>query len=113
MKEILFDFLRAMQFMTRIPITGLPYRKGSLARAAKFFPVVGLVIGVIAVGLDRLLALYMGREILALVLLTYLVLITGALHEDGMADAADAFGAGGSRGQILTIMRDSRIGTYG
>ena len=113
MKEILFDFLRAMQFMTRFPIAGLPRRKGSLARAAKFFPVVGLAIGGIAAGIDQLLTPYMGREILALVLLTYLVLITGALHEDGLADAVDAFGAGWSREQILSIMRDSRIGTYG
>lgn len=103
----------AFQFMTRIPIPTLPYREGALARAARFFPLVGLVIGLIAVAIDHLLAGRVAPQVLGMVLLTYLVLITGALHEDGLADTADAFGGRRSKEQILSIMRDSRIGSYG
>jgi adenosylcobinamide-GDP ribazoletransferase len=107
------ELLLAFQFMTRIPISGLPRVPGALAGAAKFFPVVGLFLGLVAAGLDRLLAPYLRPQVLALVLITYMVLITGALHEDGLADAADGFGGAWSKEKILMIMRDSRIGTFG
>ena len=113
MKNILHELLLAFQFMTRIPIRGLPHREDGLARAAKFFPVVGLVIGLVAAAIPHFLASHVDRRILALMLVLYFVLITGALHEDGLADSADAFGAGWSKEQILAIMRDSRIGSYG
>lgn len=113
MMGTIHELLLAFQFMTRIPISGLPRVPGGLARAAKFFPVVGLTIGLIALVIDRLLAGYLNPQLLALVLVTYLVLITGALHEDGLADTADGFGGGWTKEKILTIMRDSRIGSFG
>jgi adenosylcobinamide-GDP ribazoletransferase len=113
MKEIFYELLLAFQFMTRIPISGLPYRSGALAGAAKFFPVVGLAIGLMAAAIHHLLAAHLERQLLAMVLLVFLILITGGLHEDGLADSADAFGGGRSKEQILSIMRDSRIGSYG
>lgn len=63
--------------------------------------------------LHLLLAPHFPRLVVALIVLIYLVLITGGLHEDGLADAADGFGGGTSREKILLIMRDSRIGSYG
>ena len=99
--------------MTRIPISGLPHESCALARAAKFFPVVGIVIGLIAVAIQRVLAARVKPQVLALVLVIYLVMITGALHEDGLADAADGFGGGWMKEKILLIMRDSRIGSFG
>jgi adenosylcobinamide-GDP ribazoletransferase len=113
MNGILYELLLAFQFMTRIPIRGLPHRPGALARAAKFFPIVGLVIGLIASGIYHFLMPYVSRPILAMVVLSYLVVITGALHEDGLADSADGFVGGWSKEQVLEIMRDSRVGTYG
>ncbi|HVH71510.1 MAG TPA: adenosylcobinamide-GDP ribazoletransferase, partial [Candidatus Dormibacteraeota bacterium] len=113
MKKIVNELLLAFQFMTRIPISGLPHERHALARAAKFFPVVGLVIGLVAAAIQRLLAGRVQHQVLALVLIVYLVLITGALHEDGFADAADGFGGGWTKEKILTIMRDSRIGSFG
>lgn len=113
MRRTLNEFLLAFQFMTRIPISGLPHEPNGLARAAKFFPVVGLAIGLIAVAIQRALAFRLQPQVLTLVLLIYLVLITGALHEDGLADAADGFGAGWTKEKILLIMRDSRIGSFG
>jgi adenosylcobinamide-GDP ribazoletransferase len=63
--------------------------------------------------LQRILMSHLGRPIVALIVLAYLVLITGCLHEDGLADVADAFGGGWSKEQILLILKDSRIGSYG
>lgn len=99
--------------MTRIPVSRHFREQQALAKAAKFFPIVGLVIGFVAAAIDRLLTPYLRPQLLALVLLTYLVLITGALHEDGLADTADGFGGGWTKEKILTIMRDSRIGSFG
>jgi adenosylcobinamide-GDP ribazoletransferase len=107
------ELLLAFQFMTRIPISGLPREPRALARAAKFFPVVGLAIGLVAVAIQRVLVARVQPQLLALVLIIYLVLVTGALHEDGLADAADGFGGGWTKEKILTIMRDSRIGSFG
>jgi adenosylcobinamide-GDP ribazoletransferase len=107
------ELLLAFQFMTRIPISGLPHERHGLARAAKFFPVVGLAIGLVAAGIERALAARVQPQVLALVLIVYLVLITGALHEDGLADAADGFGGGWTKEKILLIMRDTRIGSFG
>jgi len=107
------ELLLAFQFMTRIPISGLPREPRALARAAKFFPVVGLAIGLIGVAIYRALVTRVQPQLVALVLLVYLVLVTGALHEDGLADAADGFGGGWTKEKILMIMRDSRIGSFG
>ena len=56
---------------------------------------------------------HLGRPLVAVIVLVYLVLITGCLHEDGLADTADGLGGGWTREQILLIFKDSRIGTYG
>ncbi|HZR27516.1 MAG TPA: adenosylcobinamide-GDP ribazoletransferase [Terriglobales bacterium] len=103
----------ALRFMTRLPFPAVSHTSGSLSRAAAFFPVVGLLVAAGAVGLNKILSGHMDRDLVALVILIYLVVITGGLHEDGLADAADGFGAGWNKEQILAIMRDSRIGSYG
>ena len=103
----------AFQFLTRIPMPSITFEEDSLSRSVKFFPLVGLAIGSIAALLQRILTAHMARPLTAVVVLTYLVLITGCLHEDGLADAADGFGGGWTKGRILTILRDSRIGSYG
>jgi adenosylcobinamide-GDP ribazoletransferase len=74
---------------------------------------VGLVVSFGAVLLQKLLLFHLNRSLVALVVLLYLLLITGCLHEDGLADVADGFGGGLSKDQILTILKDSRIGSYG
>jgi adenosylcobinamide-GDP ribazoletransferase len=62
---------------------------------------------------QKLLISHLSRQLAALVVLAYLVLITGCLHEDGLADTADAFGGGATKDKILVILKDSRIGSYG
>jgi adenosylcobinamide-GDP ribazoletransferase len=113
MKRLVEELLVAFQFLTRLPIPRIAYQPDSLSRSAKFFPVVGLVIGFGASLLHRILTPHLDRALVALLLLTFLVLITGGLHEDALADTADAFGGGWNREQILTILRDSRIGSFG
>jgi adenosylcobinamide-GDP ribazoletransferase len=107
------DFLTAVQFLTRVPVPRLNYDLQSLSRAVKFFPVVGLIIGGAAALLHLLLSPHLPRLVTALLVVSFLVAITGCLHEDGLADSADAFGGGSSREQILAILKDSRIGSYG
>lgn len=113
-----FSFVRdlrvAVLFLTRVPvgrIAGL--EAGSLAAAAWAFPLVGLIVGGISGGVLYTVA---GTEIsplgCALVALVMQAVVTGALHEDGLADVADGFGAH-DRARALEIMRDSRIGAYG
>jgi adenosylcobinamide-GDP ribazoletransferase len=91
----------------------LAFEADSLSRAVKFFPLVGLVIGSGVVLLQRVLLSHLSRPLVALILLIYLVSVTGCFHEDGLADSADALGGGWDRDQILLIMKDSRIGSYG
>jgi adenosylcobinamide-GDP ribazoletransferase len=107
------DFLSAVQFLTRVPFPRIPYRPDSLARAIKFFPLVGTLLGAAAALLHRALVPHLARLPTALVIVIFLVWSTGCLHEDGLADTADGLGGGRNREQILLIFRDSRIGSYG
>jgi adenosylcobinamide-GDP ribazoletransferase len=107
------DVATAVQFLTRIPLPSLPCEADSLARAVKFFPVVGLLIGTLAAAIFRLLSTHLARPVVAVLIVAFLVAITGCFHEDGLADVADAFGGGWNREQILAILKDSRIGSYG
>lgn len=108
------DFRIVVLFLTRVPvgrIIGLESRP--LAAAAWAFPLVGLIVGGIAGGVFYAVA---GTEIsplgCALAALAVQAIVTGALHEDGLADVADGLGAA-DRERTLEIMRDSRIGAYG
>jgi adenosylcobinamide-GDP ribazoletransferase len=106
------DMAVAFQFLTRLPAPRVEFAPEGLARATKFFPVVGLVIGLGAALIEKGLAPHLSRQVSAVVVLLYLVLITGCLHEDGLADVADSLG-GWTREQRLAILQDSRIGSYG
>ncbi len=112
-RRLWFDLLTAVQFLTRLRVPSGPYEQDSLARAVKFFPIVGFLIGSGSVVLYLLFAPHLPLTIVALLVVIYLVAITGCLHEDGLTDSADGFGGGREREKVLAIMRDSRIGTYG
>jgi adenosylcobinamide-GDP ribazoletransferase len=113
MNNIFLDIAAAFQFLTRLPLAWLPYRSDPLPRSAMYFPLVGLAIGATDTGIYRLLSPHLPALMVALFVVLFSVLITGGLHEDGLADAADAFGGGNSREHMLEIMKDSRIGSYG
>lgn len=105
----------AFMLLTRLP-TGKSAEPddATVARAVWIFPVVGLLVGAAGGGIFMLASyLGFGMASAALLAMGMQVLLTGALHEDGLADTADGFGGGRSRERKLEIMRDSRIGTYG
>lgn len=109
------DLLACLRFYSRLPVPApLGHDMPDFRTAVRALPVAGALIGVCAaaalllaraVGLPPLLA--------AALAVAALVLVTGALHEDGLADLADGFGGGATREEKLEIMRDSRLGSYG
>jgi len=107
------DMLSAFQFLTRIPLRSIDYHPDSLSGAVKFFPLVGACLGMVGALVSKGLANHLPRQASAFLIVLFLVLITGALHEDGLADAADGFWGGRTREKILLIFRDSCIGSYG
>lgn len=113
MRRLIRDFLGAGQFLTRIPLPRQWLGEVALAQAAPYFPLVGALLGLAAAGIDAALRPHLAPTAAAVASVVFLVLITGALHEDGLADSADAFGGGGTADRVLAIMRDSRIGSYG
>jgi adenosylcobinamide-GDP ribazoletransferase len=114
-KDWIDDFRLATALLTRVP---MPHPDGAvpagLARAQRAFPLVGAMIGAV-VGLIDLSLLAMGLPPLAAAALALgaSAALTGAMHEDGLADVGDGFGGGRDRAAKLSIMRDSRLGTYG
>lgn len=107
-------FLLAVQFLTRIPVPrDLPFSDDLLIRATKYYPLVGALIGALGGAVLWLSALALPGVAAVILSLAATLLLTGAFHEDGLADAADGLGGGLTRERALEIMRDSRIGTYG
>lgn len=108
------DFRLALSFLTRIPAS-LPEAPGpgALARSMRLFPLIGAFIGAAVGGVDLLAAKALPPWPSALLAVACGLLLTGALHEDGLADCADGFGGGRGKESKLAIMRDSRIGAYG
>jgi adenosylcobinamide-GDP ribazoletransferase len=113
MNRVFQDIAAAFQFLTRLPLNRLAYKSDALPRAAMYFPLVGLAVGAAAAGLYRLLSTHLPIPVVVLLIVLFTTLVTGGLHEDGLADAADAFGGGWNRQQVLEIMKDSRIGSFG
>ena len=115
--ELAGELLVCLRFCTRLPIPALAFEKAphatSVSACARMLPIAGAVIGAIAAFVLWIAAkLGLPPSLAALSAVSSLVLLTGALHEDGMADFADAT-AGTTPEQRLAIMKDSRIGTFG
>ncbi|MBB6463718.1 adenosylcobinamide-GDP ribazoletransferase [Flammeovirga kamogawensis] len=114
MKKELYLFFTALQFFTRIPIPSwVPFDQEYLQKSRKYFPVIGLIVGFISICAYQGLRQFLNPEISIIFSMILSIWITGAFHEDGLADTFDAFGGGYTKEKILTIMKDSRIGTYG
>lgn len=104
----------ALTLLTRIPIpTNHKFEDEDIAKSTLYFPVVGFLLGLVAWGIYSLLVNHVSVNILVFIILVFLTLATGALHEDAVADTFDGFGGGYSKKRILEIMKDSRIGTFG
>ena len=121
--RLLREFLLAVQFFTRIPITGrlaawVGYSPELLRASAAHFPGVGWIVGAVAAAVYvALLALLPDTAATPLVAAVFCsvasVLLTGGFHEDGLADVADGLGGSPERGRALEIMKDSRVGAFG
>ena len=117
MNDWLDDLRTAVAFLTRLPLP-LPHPMGPMAanfvRAQRTFPLVGAaiggVVGIVCLGMRTIGVPDLAAAALAL---GASAILTGALHEDGLADVADGFGGGRDPAAKLEIMRDSRLGTYG
>jgi adenosylcobinamide-GDP ribazoletransferase len=107
-------FFAAVGYFTRIPVPrGIGFAPGDLAGAARYFPLVGALVGALG-ALVYLGALNLFPANIAVLLSMGATLaVTGALHEDGLADCCDGFGGGATRDDVLRIMRDPRIGAFG
>lgn len=107
-------YLIALQFLTIIP---LPFdtrcQKEDLGRSTACFPLVGLTIGGLLVGLNWLIEPWLNRPLTAALLITALAAVTGALHLDGLADVCDGLAARGNRERFLAVMKDSNVGAVG
>jgi adenosylcobinamide-GDP ribazoletransferase len=115
--SVIADMAAAILFFTRLPVpVRLPRDHGppDMGRIARVVPVVGLIVGVISASM-ALVAWGAAFPPLgcALLALGAAALLTGAMHEDGLADVADGFGGGWTRERKLEIMKDSRVGSYG
>jgi adenosylcobinamide-GDP ribazoletransferase len=108
------DFLQALSFLTILPVDhpSLLEEKG-LARSMTFFPLVGLLIGLLLTVAYLILSFLFSKSLALWLTLGCLALLTRGLHLDGFADTVDGFAAGGSKEKILEVMRDSRIGAFG
>ena len=109
----MYGFIVGLQFLTQLPIRTAKSDSRHMADSYYFYPVIGLLIGISAVLLRRLLMILFPSSFSIAVVLAFLVWISGGLHEDGLADTADAIGGGWTRDDRLRIMKDSRIGAFG
>jgi adenosylcobinamide-GDP ribazoletransferase len=108
------SLLVATQFLTRLPTPPrIVATEEEIGRAAGMFPLIGAAIGAGGALLFWSLSRFVPPSVCVVFLLVYLAVITGAFHEDGLADSLDGFGGGVTREDKLRIMRDSRIGTFG
>ena len=114
MKKQIELFFIALMFYTRLPI---PYKvehtNDKLNQATRYFPVVGWVVGALSFGMYFAAISVFPATLAVLLSLVVGILVTGAFHEDGLADFFDGFGGGWTKSKILEIMKDSRVGTYG
>ena len=123
MRQFARHYLLALQFFTRIPVTGrladwVGFSPAMLRASAGHFPGVGVVVGALVAALTAVLMICLPPSpfapLAAAVLGTVLsVMVTGGFHEDGLADVADGLGGSSDRDRALVIMKDSRVGAFG
>lgn len=103
----------ALVFFTRLPLQLPDYDEAELARSTRYFPLVGILVGTFGALVFWLSDFVLPLELAVLLSMVATILLTGAFHEDGLSDAVDGLGGGWEKEQVLTIMTDSRVGSYG
>ena len=105
-------FWLALGFLTTLPARPVPYVPGGLGRAAAWFPVVGLLIGVLLLLVQAAAARLFGPAMAAVLVVAAWAALTGGLHLDGLADCCDGLLVSAPRERRLEIMRDPRVGSF-
>lgn len=110
--------LVALQFLTRVPLPAplarrLGWNPAWLNDSARHFPLVGLGVGAVGAAVLAAAAAIWPMPVAVGLSMAATLLLTGAFHEDGLADCVDGLGGAADRGRVLAIMKDSRIGSYG
>jgi len=114
MRDEFNRLLIAVMFLTRLPVSRLvKYDLEHLSKSTVYFPLVGAIVGSVGALTLWIASLKFPSTLAVLISMAATILLTGAFHEDGLADSADGFGGGYTKERILEIMKDSRIGTYG
>ncbi|MEZ9049993.1 adenosylcobinamide-GDP ribazoletransferase [Vibrio sp. 10N.247.311.64] len=107
-------FALAMGFFSRLPMPkNMPYSSERMNRSGRYFSTVGLLLGALCGGVFLLLDAVLPSAVAIFLMMSFSLMLTGAFHEDGLTDMADGIGGGMTLERRLTIMKDSRIGTYG
>jgi adenosylcobinamide-GDP ribazoletransferase len=106
--------LTALGYFTRVPVPRwVGFEPHYLHAAARWFPLIGVFVGAVAAGMVAAAAQVLPPSVAVLLSIAATLLLTGAFHEDGLADCCDAFGGAHERDDVLRILRDSRIGVFG
>ncbi len=104
----------AFMFFTKIPLWSMSgYPEDAFQKASRYFPFIGWIVGITGAFVFLGGSLLLPHPLAVLLSMTVTILMTGALHEDGLADFCDGFGGGWTREEILEIMKDSYIGIFG
>jgi len=107
-------FMLALGFFSRIPMPkNIPYSEQRMNQAGRYFALVGLLLGAVCALVLWASQLIFPASVSIFIMMVFSLLLTGAFHEDGLTDMADGIGGGMTAERRLTIMKDSRIGTYG
>jgi len=114
MSRQIYLFLTAVQFLTRAPVPSFKaFDPDWIRQSARYFPLVGGMVGLISAAVFIAASTVWTGALPALLATGAGILMTGAFHEDGLADTADGLGGGQTPERRLEIMKDSRLGTYG
>ena len=114
MRDEVAKLLLAIQFLTRLPVpAGFSYTEERMSGSTGYYPLVGILTGGICSAIYWASSLIFPQSVSVIFAVAIGLLVTGAFHEDGLADTFDGIGGGHSREGALEIMKDSRLGTYG
>lgn len=114
MRDEVAKLLLAIQFLTRLPVPEVfTYTEARMAGSTAYYPLVGLLVGSISAAVFWISFLVFPHPVSVILAIAAGLLVTGAFHEDGLADTFDGIGGGLTPEASLEIMKDSRLGTYG
>jgi adenosylcobinamide-GDP ribazoletransferase len=106
-------FIAAIRFLTIVPcFRTIKISEQDLVRSMAFYPLAGFIIGIYLAGIRLFFGLFFSSSLTDIIIIIALVVVTGALHLDGLADTADGLAGGKNKEKVLAIMKDTKIGSF-